>query len=106
MNMFTTAFGGRLLKLPRQWPGVGPQTIVDFAPQEKDVLLLTLSGGRVAKAEHISSVDFCISRSHHGPANLLFEEVVSAGSGRGYTETVHGIQRHFLLRRRGNLKTP
>ena len=52
------SFGGRLFETAEAAAAGGTTTIVDFAPQEKDVPLLDAIRRQAAKAEHTSSVDF------------------------------------------------
>ena len=69
------SFGGRLFETAEAAAVGGTTTIVDFAPQEKDVPLLDAIRRQAAKAEHISSVDFAFHAVIMDPKESVFEEV-------------------------------
>ena len=69
------SFGGRLFETAEAAAAGGTTTIVDFAPQEKDVPLLDAIRRQAAKAEHTSSVDFAFHAVIMDPKESVFEEV-------------------------------
>lgn len=69
------SFGGRLFETAEAAAVGGTTTIVDFAPQEKDVPLLDAIRQQAAKAEDISSVDFAFHAVIMDPKESVFEEV-------------------------------
>lgn len=70
------SFGGRLFETTHAAAVGGTTTIVDFAPQEKDVPLLEAVRRQAAKAQGNSSVDFGFHSIIMDPKDSVFDEIV------------------------------
>lgn len=69
------SFGGRLFETTDAAAVGGTTTIVDFAPQEKDVPLIEAIKRQAAKAQGTASVDFAFHGIIMDPKKSVFEEI-------------------------------